>query len=209
MQPLPASALRRNVGTWCVPTSLLPAVSHFLHDALPNEPYDPHFLGQRLETTYFDTAAFDLRRARQAKGRYLTLRLRCYAAPGQPHQYALSAKTEAEKWRREVAPADAEAVLARPQAVVPFLPGRLLARLQELAGGDLLCAVTVCCRRYAVEDALDRYTLDVGVTTDRGKRLGFAVLEHKSVDGGPPPAALAAVGLRRMKLSKFLWALEV
>jgi hypothetical protein len=214
VQPLPASTLRRNLATWAVPPALLPAVAHVLHDALPNEVFDPHFLGQRLETTYLDTPSFALRKARLRGDRYLTLRVRCYQAPDGGETYALSAKTEAEKWRAEVPAAWAEAVLAGislDTALAGVLPGHLLARLQELtAGGSLGSAVTVCCRRYAVEDEEDRLTLDCDVATDTGKVLPFAVLEHKSSDGEAlPPGPLAWVGLRPLKLSKFLWATSV
>ena len=202
MQPLPASTLRRNLGTWAVPPALLPAVAHVLHDALPNEAFDPHFLGQRLRTTYLDTPAFALRKARVRGDHYLTLRLRCYQAPDGGETYALSAKTEAEKWRKELSPAWTE------QDLDAVLPGHLLARLQELTGGEPLAGVVaVCCRRYAVEDEEERLTLDCDVSTDTGKVLPFAVLEHKSRDPGAlPPGPLARIALRPVKLSKFLWA---
>jgi hypothetical protein len=210
MTPVPAPPLRQNLGTWAVPPCQLPAVAHVLHDALPNEPFDPHFWGQGLGTTYFDTPSFALRKARKRGERYLTLRLRCYEAPGRPETYALSAKTEVEKWRLEVSPAEAEEVLYQvpPRWAEAYLPGRLLERLRELAGEDpLRPAVTVCCRRYAVEGARDRFTLDCDVRTDTGKCLPFAPLEHKSTDPeASPPGSLLALGLRPVKLSKFLWA---
>jgi hypothetical protein len=211
VQPLPVSSLRRNLATWAVPPACLPAVAHVLHDALPNETFDPHFLGQRLETTYLDTPHFALRRAREKKDRYLTLRIRCYQAPGRDETYALSAKTEAQKWRVEVPADQAEAVLAGANFddwLVGLLPGNLLARLQELtAAVPLVPAVMLCCRRYAVEDDEDRLTLDVDVGTDTGKCLPFGVLEFKSIDDrARPPAPLAPIGLRPIKLSKFLWA---
>jgi hypothetical protein len=218
--PLPAPPLRTNVGTWAVPICSLPAVAHFLHDVLSNEPWDPHFWGQALETTYFDTPGRALRSARQKGERYLTLRLRCYDAPDQPALYAISAKTESEKWREEVSEADAQAVLDRPGRLADFLPAPLLARFLALAEGELQAAVAVCCRRYAVEGDEDRYTLDVGVETDLGKCLPHAVLERKCAGPAPgvagaagppplapgPPAALRALRLRPIKLSKFLWA---
>jgi hypothetical protein len=52
-------------------------------------------------------------------------------------------------------------------------------------------------------------TLDLGVATDTGKTLLAGVLEHKTTS---QPAALdwpRALGLRPVKLSKFLWATEV
>ena len=70
--------MRTNLGTWAVPTDRLPCVAGVLLDVLPAEMYDPSFRGQALETTYFDTADFDLRKARVGKDRYLTLRVRCY-----------------------------------------------------------------------------------------------------------------------------------
>lgn len=208
MDPLPASNLRRNLGTWAVPTASLPQVAGALRDALPPETYDPDFDGQRLETTYFDTPDFALRQARRRGDRYLTLRLRCYGAD---EAYALSAKTEGEKWRQEVPAALADAILrgqAPPDVFLGLLPGNLLARLQELIGDtELVPVVRVCCTRFAVEDARDRLTLDVAVTTDTGKCLGTHVLEFKSTDrGAPPPGRLGSLDLRPMKLSKFLWA---
>jgi hypothetical protein len=215
MQPL-TTGLRNNLGTWWVPADRLPAVAHFLHDVLPNEPWDPHFLGQDLETIYFDTASFALRKARARKDRYLTLRLRCYAPSQRPRTgedldlYSLSAKTESGKWRREIGPAEVDLILngQMPDWPGAFLPGHLLARLEELLdGGRLQPVVTVCCRRFAVENAVERYTLDVDVRTDNGKRLPAAVLEFKSTElDSQPPRALGLLGLRPGKLSKFLWA---
>jgi hypothetical protein len=209
VKPLPAAGLRANLATWAVPACRLPAVAHVLHDALPNEVWDPHFLGQELRTTYFDTAGFALRKARRGKARYLTLRVRCYQAPDGSELYALSGKTESDKFRVEVSPAQADHMLAGGDAdLVGLLPANLLARVQELAGNQpLLPVVTVSCRRYAVEDAEDRFTLDVDVRTDTGKRLRPAVLEFKSTrPDAAPPSPLLAVELRPVKLSKFLWA---
>jgi len=208
MDPLPAANLRRNLGTWAVPPTALPRVAGVMRDALPVEPYDPGFDGQSLATTYFDTRRFALRRARRRGERYLTLRLRCY---GDGETYALSAKTEAEKWREEVPSRIAELILrglAPPEALTGPLPGHLLARLQELVGDEeLLPVVEVRCTRYAVEDDRDRLTLDVSVHTDTGKLLPAAVLEHKSTEAGArPPGGLDVLGLRPLKLSKFLWA---
>jgi hypothetical protein len=215
MQPL-TTGLRSNLGTWWVPADRLPAVAHFLHDVLPNEPWDPHFLGQHLTTTYFDTASFELRKTRARKDRYLTLRLRCYAtsqrwgAREDLELYSLSAKTESGKWRREIGAAEADLILTGQMPDWPgvFLPGHLLARLEGLLGeGRLQPVVTVSARRFAVENAVDRYTLDVDVRTDTGKQLPAAVLEFKSTDlDSQPPRALGLLGLRPGKLSKFLWA---
>jgi hypothetical protein len=209
MDPLPAGELRSNLGTWAVPAASLPQVARAMADALPVETFDPSFGGQRLESTYFDTAGFDLRKARRRGDRYLTLRLRCYDN-GRQETYALSAKTESGMWRQEVTPDVADLVLAAAADPGLALPADLLARLQELTGGKpVLPAVTVCCRRYAVEDDADRLTLDVGVATDTGKRLGTHVLEFKSTDRGAlPPGPLGALRLRPMKLSKFLWATD-
>jgi hypothetical protein len=209
MNTLPASNLRTNVATWAVPCALLPAVGQLLPGLAPKEAFDPSFRGQDLETTYFDTLALDLRRARARGDRYLTLRLRCYAGNDETGEvYALSAKTESGKWRQEVGPAVAEALLASPGSVVNYLPADLRARfLDLLGGGNLDQAARVCCRRYAVEDETDRYTLDVDVRTDAGKCLPYAVLEHKSGDpGAPPDRRVTALAVRAIKLSKFLWA---
>lgn len=203
--------LRRNIATWAVAAVQLPSVAHFLHDALPNEAWDPHFLGQDLETIYFDTRDFTLRRIRRQGDRYLTLRLRCYqAVQGGPEVYAMSGKTEAEKWRQEIDPGTAHAIQDNPGLIAGWLPPNLLARYQGLIGEEpLLGVVSVCCRRFAVEDDRERYTLDVGIHTDTGKRLPSAVLEYKSADPGSlTPAPLAAIGLRPLKLSKFLWATD-
>jgi hypothetical protein len=67
--------------------------------------------------------------------------------------------------------------------------------------------VCVQCRRYAVENAQDRLTLDCDIRIDTGKALPHAVLEFKSTAPDDPPEPLAA--LRPIKLSKFLWAAEV
>jgi hypothetical protein len=211
MKPLPTSNLRVNLCTWAVPACHLPAVAHFMHDVLPNEPWDPHFLGQHLKTTYFDTANFRLRRARKQGDRYLTLRVRCYHSPDGAVVAALSAKTEQDKFRTEIQPELTEAMLQGSSGgamLLEHLPAHLLARAQELiADEDLDPVATVCCRRYAVEDSDDRFTLDVEVCTDTGKCFPASVLEYKSTgEQAQAPAPLLAVGLRRIKLSKFLWA---
>jgi hypothetical protein len=77
----------------------------------------------------------------------------------------------------------------------------LLARLLELAVvSPVLPVACVQCHRYAVEDDQDRLTLDT---------LPHAVLEFKSTKPEKPPDALAALHLRLIKLSKFLWATEL
>src|SRR5690348_264082 len=127
MQSLPTTTLRSNLATWAVATERLPGLAAVLLEALPAEAYDPLFVGQRLETTYFDTADFDLRKARAKKDRYLTLRIRCYGG----QTYALSAKTESEKWRLEIEPAHAELLLAGAVQPSADLPAHLRARLME------------------------------------------------------------------------------
>jgi hypothetical protein len=207
---LPAADLRHNLATWAVATAQLPAVANVLHDVLPNERYDPRFRGQQLRTTYFDTPRFALRKARLGKDRYLTLRVRCYQPDGGPEAYALSVKTESSKYRAEIDAATADALVRGARPLAPLLPADLQARLLELARQDPLVAVArVCGRRYAVEDDTDRCTLDVDVRTDTGKALPHAVLEFKStLRQAQAPASLLALGLRPLKLSKFLWATE-
>lgn len=209
MKPLPAQDLRSNLATWAVPTALGPAVAAALLDALPAEAYDPTFQGQRLETAYFDTPRLTLRRARANKDRYLTLRVRCYRGPG-GEAYALSAKTEDRKYRVEIGPAAAGALLAGRAGFAGRLPAELLARLIELTGDGVVApVVAVRCRRYAVEDETARLTLDTDVTTDTGLCLPYGVLELKSTKPAAAPGGLAALGLRPIKLSKFLWATGV
>jgi hypothetical protein len=214
VKPLPAQDLRSNVATWAVPCDRVPAVAYCLPHLAPTEAFDPTFAGQPLRTTYFDTLALDLRKARTQGDRYLTLRLRCYGGNNQAEEvYAVSAKTEAEKWRQEIGPETAEVLLGPYPGGTWYglLPAHLAARLEELAGAAALqVAAQVGCRRYAVENAQDRYTLDVGVCTDTGKHLGFAVLEYKSSQAdAAPPGSLAQLAIRPLKLSKFLWATGV
>jgi hypothetical protein len=221
MSDLPAPDLRSNLGTWAVPPAALPALARLLTQALPPEPYDPDFRGQYLETTYLDNTDFSLLKARQKGNRYLTLRVRCYSPPYAPgkygqnseERYALSVKTESEKFRTPVSTDQAELLLASglpyPSAY-DLLPPHLQSRLQDLTGDDqaVVGVLTVCGRRYAVEDAIDRYTLDVDVRTDTGKCLPFAVLEYKSTRQAnqPPGRPDAELHLRPIKLSKYLWA---
>jgi hypothetical protein len=208
--PLPAENLRTNLATWAVPIDALPAVANVLHDLLPNEPFDPNFRGQHLETTYFDSADYAMRKARLTKSRYLTLRVRCYESPAGQETYALSAKTESEKFRLEIPPPHAHNLLDGTAAPAADLPPHLRARLTELGAETLVPVVTVFCRRYAVEDDQDRLTLDCCVYTDRHKHLGYGVLEYKSSNRkAAPPGRLTRLGLRPLKLSKFLWATEV
>jgi hypothetical protein len=209
MKPLPAANLRTNIGTWAVPANLLPAVTAAMLDALPRELYDPDFQGQELETIYLDTSDLVLRRARRQGERYLTLRLRCYARPEQEDLYALSAKTEREKWREELSPTEADEVRRYPDAIANFLPANLLARLDQLCqGAPLQQVAVVCCRRYAVENDRDRLTLDIGIHTRAGRHMEPSILEFKS-GGTNVPAVLGNVPLFPVKLSKFLWATEM
>jgi hypothetical protein len=210
--PRVATDLRSNIATWAVPCDQVPAVAYALPHLAPTEAFDPTFQGQDLVTTYFDTQGLALRKARRQGKAYLTLRLRCYQGNARtPEVYALSAKTESEKWRLEVTAAVAHTVLAVPGNLVSFLPGNLAARFWDLtAGNDLLQAASICCRRYAVENSQDRFTLDIDVHTDTGKRLAYAVLEHKSTDAdASSPGSLLSLPLRPVKLSKFLWATGV
>ncbi len=214
----PLMDLRYNILTYAVPTCLLPAAAKVMTESLHLEPYDPDFRSQSLETTYFDTAQFKLRRARHQGAKYLTLRIRCYSPaclPGRPRPYgaetyALSAKTEDQKFRGLLATGQAEDMLLDQTgtSLITQLPGDLVARLLELTGEQpIRPVVTVCANRYAVQDAVDRLTLDVDVKTDTGKCLPAGVLEFKSkTRGAEPPGALQALHLRPMKISKFLWA---
>ncbi len=211
MLPLPAPPiLTSNRGTWAVATCQLAAIGNWMHDVLPNEVFDPHFRGQELATSYFDTARFTLRKARRQGGPYLTLRVRRYC--GSSTTYALSAKTETQKFRVQLPDYTAELLQDGEEVqsvLLPLLPADLQARLLQLAGDQpLVSVVCVSCRRYAVEDEEDRFTLDVDVATDLGKRLPYGVLEFKSVAAKPPPDHLRGLGLRPIKLSKFLWATE-
>ena len=214
----PAPDLRTNRGTWAIATAQVAALAYRMVNVLPTEAYDPNFRGQYLETTYFDTAGLALLRARRRQSKYLTLRVRCYAPPydpGSPRQnqaeaYALSVKTEAQKFRTALPRDQAEMLLAGglPAGFWPdFLPADLVARLMDLAGDKpLQPVVTVCTRRYAVEDARARLTLDVAIQTDTGKWYPSAVLEYKSTQpAGAPPLAVPG---RPIKLSKFLWSMS-
>jgi hypothetical protein len=207
MPPLPAQDLRSNLATWAVPAVSVPAIASRLLSLLPREKYDPAFTGQELETTYFDTPGLALRKARNNGSRYLTLRIRRYQPSG---SWAFSAKTEQSKYRIALDPERAHQLLVEGFAPtdIEFLPPNLLARLIELAeDSPLVPVVTVCFQRYAVEDADNRLTFDLTVRTDTGKCFPAAVLEHKATDANARPyAAFPALGLRPIKLSKFLWS---
>jgi hypothetical protein len=205
MNDLPTQDLRSNLLTLAVPAGLGPAVARAMLDSYPIEPFDPGFRGQALETTYFDTPTFRLREARRRGKKYLTLRIRKYPRG----TFALSAKTEDQKFRVAIRPNVAEDLLGgNLEALVRYLPGDLLSRLLELTGEEPLGpVVTVCATRFAVEDDQDRVTLDLDVATDTGKCLPTGVLEFKSTRrDAPPPDPLAQLGLRAIKISKFLWA---
>jgi hypothetical protein len=179
--------------------------------SLPPEPFDQDFRGQALKTTYFDDTGFRLLKARKGGEQYLTLRIREYPA----NVFYLSAKTESRKFRTEISSAEvAEHYLSDGLAqgdLEMLLPADLLARAYGLTNtaARLVPVVCVGCRRYAVENDNDRLTLDICVKTDRGKALGQSVLEHKQTEettSSPHPEAL---GLRPVKLSKFLWSLKI
>jgi hypothetical protein len=215
---LPANDLRQNVLTLAVPNAGLPGVGFMMRRLLPAEDYDPNFLGQYLQTTYFDTPSLSLRKARLKKDQYCTLRIRCYAPPQQPGRnypegvYALSAKTEDGKFRTPLPDNAADYVLTPSHSAldvfVDYLPAAILARLYDLAGDEpLQPAVTVCQTRYAVESTTDRLTLDTNISTSNGKVFPTNVLEVKSATRpyAPMPEVLQW-GFSPIKLSKYLWA---
>jgi hypothetical protein len=200
MDPLPARDLRSNLGTWAVVTADLPAVAYAMIGKLPAEDFDPNFQGQHLHTTYFDTADFDLRKARVNKDAYITIRVRSYMPSG---VYALSAKTESAKFRVELPPDVPDAFDI--DVLSGLLPPDMLARLLAITSKPLVPVVCVHFRRYAVEDNNDRLTLDVGIDTDTGKCYPCHVLEYKSTQLGNDPPGFTG-RLRPIKLSKFLWS---
>src|SRR5947199_6270836 len=207
--PLPATDLRSNVGTWAVSSFQLPALTCQMLDVLSPEKFDPDFRGQHLETTYFDTKSFKLRKARVKGSKYVTIRIRCYArgayATAGAGVYAISAKTESQKFRREIDSDYAESLLHSgivPSALVGILTPDLIARIADLSEGEgLEPVVTLCFRRYAVEDNQHRLTLDTDIGSDTGRRYPSHVLEHKSANKESSP--LITLPLRPIKLSKF------
>jgi hypothetical protein len=217
MKPLPATDLRQNVLTLAIPSDALPRMGYTMRALLPAEEYDPQFQGQYLQTTYFDTSRFTLRKARLKKNKYLTVRIRCYAPtqrPGRnyPHgSYALSLKTEDGKYRTEISANLAEELLhhgiSQP-AELNYLPADLLARWIDLVDDqELRPVVTLCFTRYAAESATDRLTLDTGITTSTGKSFPTSVLEVKSSSKPYEPLPeIARMPYDPIKLSKFLWA---
>src|SRR5260370_16501743 len=131
MSAIPATDLRSNVGTWSVADWQLPALTKQMLDVLQPERYDPSFAGQYLETTYFDTRDFALRKARVKGKKYITIRIRCYSptrtAGGQYSEpvYAISAKTEPKKVRNQIHADIAEPLLAMSGVEASNLSGCL------------------------------------------------------------------------------------
>lgn len=216
MPAIPATTIRNNLGTWAVPPATIPAVAAWMTKFYPREAYDPDFYGQYLQTTYFDTCDFDLRKARIPKKRYLTLRLRAYhpaaSAGGDypPARYALSVKTEDKKQRWDINTGLASALLTGPTIDLfgGILSPDLFSRLLALTNNQPLHpVVTVCSHRFAVETKQDRLTLDVDTQTDIGRHYHYGILEFKSMEPEAIPDALYDIpGLRPVKASKFLWA---
>jgi hypothetical protein len=216
---LPANDLRSNAGTWAIPNCQLPRIAQRMTSWLAKEQFDPGFDGQELCTYYFDTLNFDLRKARLKNDKYCTVRLRTYQPGGQANgtaeseeAYALSIKTLDQKFRKPLSRAQALTFMpgiADPAVDLDFLPGDLLARLLDVSGGKpLIQAVEVRFRRYAVEDKVNRLTLDIDIKTNTGKSFpGTGILENKTTrpDRQPMPEILA-LGYAPVRLSKFLWA---
>src|SRR5438270_529200 len=71
----------------------------------------------------------------------------------------------------------------------------------------LLPVVTVRFTRYAVEDDVERITLDTAIGSNTGKVFPANILEQKSTQSPAlPMPALLRLGYPPVKLSKFLWA---
>ncbi len=214
MNPIPATDLRSNVGTWAVPNWRVPALAKQMLDILQPETFDPNFTGQYLQTTYFDTRNFDLRKARMRRARYIVIRIRCYArAQGAGAEYpetvyAISAKTEDKKFRQMIEPDLAEYLLHGQldvRSVSGIMPSDLIGRIADIANGEpLQPVVTICFNRYAVEDSIHRLTLDLDIHSDNGRTYPSHVLEQKSTRSDAAP--LVTLPIRPIKLSKFLWA---
>jgi hypothetical protein len=210
---LPATDLRSNVGTWSVPNWRLPSVAKEMLSLLESEKYDPDFRGQYLQTTYFDTKDFSLRKARLRGRKYVTLRIRCYApssGAGNSYpegSYAISAKTELQKYRQQLDSRCAESLLSagiQPASLVGIMQPDIIARISDLSIGETLQPIaTVCFNRFAVEDERHRLTLDIDIKADTGWSYASHVLEQKSTDQNARP--LLNTPLRPIKLSKFLW----
>jgi len=208
MLNVPANDLRSNAGTWAIPNCKLPCLADKMLSLLPKEKFDPNFEGQHLCTYYFDTFDFLLRKARIKKKKYCTIRLRTY----NEETHALSIKTEDQKFRKTLAKAQALYLMpgiADPATDLDFLPGDLLARLLDLTNGQPLVQVAeVKFDRYAVEDQVNRLTLDIDIKTNTGKHFpDTGILENKTTKANrqPMPEVLA-LGYAPVRLSKFLWA---
>jgi hypothetical protein len=215
MSALPATDLRSNVGTWSVADWQLPALTKQMLEILQPERYDPSFAGQYLETTYFDTRDFALRKARVKGKKYITIRIRCYSPARAATRrysepvYAISAKTESKKVRNQIDGDIAEALLGmtgiEPSNLSGLLPAEVIARIVEISHSEpLVPVVTLCFHRFAVEDDRHRLTLDVDIHSDTGRRYPCQVLEQKSTSH--EAASLISLPLRPIKLSKFLWS---
>jgi hypothetical protein len=217
MADLPATDLRKNVLTLAIPNDSLPGIGYRMRALLPAEEYDPTFAGQYLQTTYFDTHCFRLRKARVKKDKYLTVRIRCYAPSQHPGgrypegNYALSLKTEDGKYRTAISSNLAESLLAngiQSPSDLNYLPPDMLARYLDLIEDrPLYPVVTICFTRYAVESSTDRLTLDTGIVTSNGKQFSSSVLEVKSTNKPYEPLPeVTRWGFSPIRLSKFLWA---
>src|SRR5262249_19567770 len=99
--------------------------------------------------------------------------------------------------------------MADPAVDLDFLPGDLLARLLELCDGQsLVQAVEVKFTRFAVEDTVNRLTLDIDIRTNTGKMFPVnGILENKTTrPDREPMKEIMALGYAPVRLSKFLWA---
>jgi hypothetical protein len=141
------SQLPENWAKFCVTTTQLPALAHFMHDYLKNEVYDPNFLGQDLETVNFDTPDFKLCKAREPSSRYATVRLRCY--PNGMHMFEVKDDGSAgvnENWAFSTAECEALKsckIGARPAASPASRTTGIRAR--ECRPGAAACSA---CRGY-------------------------------------------------------------
>lgn len=199
--------IRPTGGKYAVPTEQLPWVAKLMLNVpgLSLEKYDPLFQGQVLHTYYLDTPEFDLRKARAEKEIYITLRVRCYHS-FLGKDYALDAKTDKGKWKGVLSEEQAQGLIDNTLVVQGLLPGDLQAKLLSITQESLLPVVKIHSKRYAVENEVDRITLDTNVYSDTGKILPCSVLEWKSMGGDPAPLAVKNAGLRPMKMSKYLWS---
>ena len=208
MASVPANDLRSNAGTWAIPNCQLPKIANLMLKWLKPEPFDLKFLGQNLCTYYYDTLAFDLRKARLKKKKYCTIRIRSY----DEQSFAFSIKTEDTKFRKPISKSQYSSLMPGiddPVTALDFLPGDLLSRVLDLSGGQpLVQAVEVKFTRYATEDANNRLTLDIDIRTNTGKSFPVnGILENKTTDStGQPMPEVLALKYAPVKLSKFLWS---